>query len=170
MATTIPVPIEFSLPPGWRSVPPDEVGSPTAAFVALRPPDSDGFTPNITISGEVHTDTPLSVVADEALAKLRREVGNIRPGQRTELGSAESPALTQAVRMGITLRGRPLDVAQLQVFLGMRDVRDPRRQTVLHIVLSATPDRFEAVIGEFQRFIATIRPEGSAPGPDGRPR
>ncbi len=170
MATTIPVPIEFSLPPGWRSVPPDAVGSPAAAFVALRPPAVDGFTPNITISGELGDDVPLTVLADDALAKLRREVGQVRLGKRTELGSYDSPALTQAVRMGITLHGRPLDVVQLQVFLGMRDVREPGRRVVLHIVLSATPDRFDAVVGEFQRFIATIRPEGPAAGQDRRPR
>ena len=170
MATAIPVPIEFSLPDGWRSAPPDQVGAPDAAFVALRPPASSGFTPNITISGEIRNDTPLSVVADEAMAKLRREVGNVQPGKRTEAGSAKSPALTQAVRMRLILNGRPKDVVQLQVFIGMQDVHDPRREAVLHIVLSATPDRFEVVIGEFQQFISTIRPEGAASSQNRRPR
>ena len=36
MVATIPVPIQFSLPEGWRSVPPDEVNAAEAAFVALR--------------------------------------------------------------------------------------------------------------------------------------
>jgi hypothetical protein len=61
--------------------------------------------------------------------------------------------------MRIELNGHPQDVAQLQVFLGMQDVNDPRRQAVLRIVLTATPDRFEQVIGDFQQFISTIRPE-----------
>jgi hypothetical protein len=61
--------------------------------------------------------------------------------------------------MRITLNGHPQDLAQLQVFLGMQDVRDPRRQAVLRIVLTATPDRFDQVIGDFQQFISTIRPE-----------
>jgi hypothetical protein len=164
MATTIPVPIEFSLPDGWLSAPPDEVGSPHVAFVALRPPASNGFTPNITISGEVRGDVPLGVVADEALANMQREVGpaNVRPGNRTEAGTPANPGLTQALRMRINLNGRLQDVAQLQVFLGMQDVRDPRRRAVLRIVLTATPDRFEQVIGDFRQFISTIRPEQAA--------
>lgn len=170
MATTIPVPIEFSLPDGWRSVPPDEVGSPNAAFVALRPPAANGFTPNITVSGEIRGDVPLGQLADEALARMRREIGTVHVGRRKEVGTPDNPGLTQAVRLAITLHGRPQDIVQLQVFLGMQDIRNPPRQAVLHIVLSATPDRFEDVIGEFQRFIATIRPEGPAPGPSGRAR
>ncbi|MET0236676.1 MAG: hypothetical protein ABW224_18650 [Kibdelosporangium sp.] len=169
MATTIPVPIMFSLPDGWISAPPDEVGSPSAAFVALRPPARNGFTPNITISGEIRGDLPLSRIADEAVANLRRQVGAVKLGRRSEVGSPDNPGLTQAVRMRLTLDGRPQDVAQLQVFLSMQDVSDSRRQAVLHIVLSATPDRFEQVIGEFQQFVSTIRPE-VAPRPNGGPR
>jgi hypothetical protein len=164
MATTIPVPIEFSLPDGWLSAPPDEVGSPHVAFVALRPPASNGFTPNITISGDIRGDVPLGVVADEALANAEREVGsgNVKLGNRTEAGTPANPGLTQALRMRISLNGHPQDVAQLQVFLGMQDVRDPRSKAVLRIVLTATPDRFEQVIGDFQQFISTIRPEQAA--------
>lgn len=158
MATTIPVPIQFSLPDGWISAPPDEVGSPHVAFVALRPPADNGFTPNITISGEIRGDVPLTTVADEALATLRREVGQVKEGRRSDLGDG----LTQAVRLRIDLNGRPQDIAQLQVFLAMQDVRDPRRQAVLRIVLSATPDRFEQVVADFQQFISTIRPDGNA--------
>ena len=169
MATTIPVPIMFALPDGWRSVPPDEVGSPGAAFVALRPPASNGFTPNITISGEIRGDLPLSRIADEAVANLHRQFSAVKVGRRSEVGSPDNPGITQAVRMRLVLDGRPQDVAQLQVFLSMQDVHDPRRQAVLHIVLSATPDRFETVIGEFQQFISTIRPE-VAPRPNGGPR
>lgn len=168
MATTIPVPIEFSLPEGWVSAPPDEVGTPDAAFVALRPPASSGFTPNITISGEVRShDASLTQVAGEALDKLQRSFRNVQLGRRKEVGSANNPGLTQAVRMTISLNGRPQDVVQLQVFLSMQDVRDPQRSAVLHIVLSATPDRFDDVIGEFQQFISTIRPDQAAMSSNG---
>ncbi|WP_137813730.1 DUF1795 domain-containing protein [Gandjariella thermophila] len=161
MASTIPVPIEFSLPEGWRSVPPDEVGAPEAAFVALRPPASQGFTTNITISGEVRgEDIPLTAVADEVLDRLRTGAREVKVGRRSEVGSPANPGLTQAVRMRLDINGRPTDLVQLQVFLGMRDTRDPRRRAVLHIVLTALPDRFDAVVGEFQKFLSTIRPEG----------
>jgi hypothetical protein len=162
VAATIPVPIEFSLPEGWRSAPPDEVGAPNAAFVALHPDSNQGFTANITITGEIRgDDVPLTYIADEALERLRASTGNVTPGRRSEVGSPENPGLTQAVHISIDLKGRPQDVVQLQVFLGMRDTRDERRRAVLHIVLSALPEQFERVIGDFQEFLATIRPEGA---------
>lgn len=167
MATTIPVPIEFSLPDGWRAAPPDEVGSPNVAFVALKPPAVNGFTSNITISGEVRPDVPLGQIADEALARLRTEALQMKVGNRDELGTADNPGLTQAVRMLIAANGTQLDVAQLQVFLGMQDVHNPERQAVLHIVLTADSDEFERVISDFQQFIKTVRPDTRARNTNG---
>ncbi|MPY77690.1 MAG: hypothetical protein GEV04_04185 [Actinophytocola sp.] len=162
MASTIPVPITFSLPEGWHSAPPDEVGAPDAAFVALRPPASNGFTPNITLSGELRgNDIPLTQVADEVVARLEGSVGTVQLGRRKEVGSDESPGLTQAVRMPITLQGTKQDVVQFQVFITMRDTQDTSRKVVLHAVLSSTPDRFEGVISEFQTFLSTIKPDQS---------
>ncbi len=163
MASTIPVPIQFSLPEGWQSAPPDEVNAPDAAFVALRPPASNGFTPNITLSGELRgDDVPLTQVADEVIARLESSVGTVQLGRRKEVGSDDSPGLTQALRMPITLEGRKQDVVQFQVFITMRDTSDPSRKVVLHAVLSSTPDRFEAVISEFQTFLSTIKPDQAA--------
>jgi hypothetical protein len=166
MTATIPVPIEFSLPEGWRSVPPDEVGAAEAAFVALHPnptPGDHGFTANITISGEIRpAEVALTDVADETLDRLRAGARDLKLGRRSEVGSAANPGLTQAVRMTVDLHGRPQDLAQLQVFLGMRNTLDAHEQAVLHIVLSATPDQFDDVVGDFQQFIASIRPEPGA--------
>lgn len=162
MAATIPVPIEFSLPEGWRSVPPDEAGAPGAGFVALHPPGSDGFTPNITISGDIHADdVPLTRIADEVVEELRAGAREVQLGRRTEAGSAANPGLTQAVRLSVLLEGRPADIVQFQVFLALQDTRDPHRRAVLHVVLSALPDQFTDVIEDFHQFIATIRPEGA---------
>jgi hypothetical protein len=161
VVATLPVPIEFSLPESWQSAPPDDVGAPDAAFVALHPGTSKGFTANITITGEIRgDDVPLTRIADEALERLRATARNVIPGRLSEVGSAENPGLTQAVRISIDLDGRPRDIVQLQVFLGMRDTR-ARRRAVLHIVLSALPEQFEHVIGDFQKFLSSIRPEGS---------
>ncbi|MFE6616531.1 hypothetical protein [Amycolatopsis sp. NPDC057786] len=160
MVATLPVPIEFSLPAGWLSAPPNEVGAGDSAFVALHPPASAGFTANITITGEIRESyIPLAHVADEALETLRRSDPDARLGKRKESGSPENPGLTQSVRLSMTLDGRRLDVVQLQVFLGMWDKRDPRRRAVLHIVLSALPEQFDQVAGDFQKFVSTIRPE-----------
>jgi hypothetical protein len=128
--------------------------------VALHAASSNGFTANITINGEVRTDdASLTQIADEALAKLERTVGRVQLGRRNEVGSPENPGLTQAVRTSVQLNGRPREVVQLQVFLGMRDVRGEQRRAVLHIVLTATPEQFEQVIGDFQKFLATVRPD-----------
>ncbi|HKS43994.1 MAG TPA: hypothetical protein VJT49_02555 [Amycolatopsis sp.] len=162
MATTIPVPIEFSLPEGWRAVPPDAVNAGEAGFVALHPPALKGFTPNITIGGELHDrGVTLSQLADEALERLRRGAPDVRPGRRNEVGSVGGPGLTQAVRLSLLLNNQPEQLVQLQVFLGMRDTGDESRYAVLQIVLSALAEQFDQVVGDFQKFLSTIRPEGA---------
>lgn len=170
MATTIPVPIEFSLPEGWRSVPPDDVGATEAAFVALRPPASEGFTPNITISGELRDDgASVQQVADEALTKLQGTVRNVQVGRRNQVGSAANPGFTQAVRMSVDLHGRAQEVVQFQVFVAMRDVREHNRNAVLHLVLSSTPNQFPDVIDDFHQFVATVKPEQGTKPQGGTP-
>jgi hypothetical protein len=162
VVATIPVPIEFSLPEGWLSVPPQEVEAEEAAFVALRPPSFKGFTPNITISGELRQgEVPLSQVADEALERLRRGAPDVQLGRRNEVGSSDNPGLSQAVRMSLLLNGKREQLVQLQVFLGMRDTHDRSRYAVLQIVLSALAEQFDRVAGDFQKFLSTIRPEGA---------
>jgi hypothetical protein len=163
VATTIPVPIEFSLPEGWRSVPPDEVGAPEAAFVALHlTAVHQGFTANIAVSGEVRPDdVPLTQLADESLARLRSGAREVVPGRRNEVGTPENPGLTQVVRMFVDLDGATRDIVQFQVFLGFRAADGEHRRAVLQIVLSALPEQFEEVIDDFHKFIATIRPEGA---------
>ncbi|MCE6993986.1 hypothetical protein LZG04_04040 [Saccharothrix sp. S26] len=159
MATTLPVPIEFSLPDGWLSAPPDEVGAPQAAFVALRPAPGAGFTPNITITGEVRADdATLAQLAEQAAARLERGVGRVEVGRRNELESG----YTQVLRLTAPIDGRPVELVQLQVFLALADVRDERRRAVLEIVLSATPEQFEDLVGDFQAFLKTIRPDEGA--------
>ncbi|HVW42247.1 MAG TPA: hypothetical protein VHC18_12935 [Amycolatopsis sp.] len=163
MVATIPVPVQFSLPEGWRSAPPDQVDAPEAAFVALRPPGVKGFTPNITITGDLQdADVPLARFADEAVERLRRGAPDAELGKRKESGSERGPGLTQAVRMTLRVNGQPEQLLQLQVFLGMRDTSDSSRYAVLEIVLSALAEQFQDVVRDFQQFISTIRPEEAA--------
>jgi hypothetical protein len=160
MASTLPVPIEFALPDGWLSVSPDEVGTPESAFVALHPPPENGFTANISITGELRTDgASLTQVADESLQRLEGEFGSVRLGTREEVGAPAAPGMTQAVRMSAEVHGTARDLVQLQAFLGMADTRDAERMAVLECVLTALPEQFEALVGDFQRFLATIAPE-----------
>ena len=165
MVTTLPVPIKFSLPEGWRSVPPDEVGTPEAAFVALHPGSvRNGFTANITLTGEIRgEDEELTAIADEAVERLRAGgAQDVKLGRRNEVGSAENPGLTQAVKLTIPLNGRAAELVQFQVFMALRDQKDPGRRAVLHLVLSALlEDQFEKVIDDFQKFLSTIEPESA---------
>lgn len=131
--------------------------------MALHPPAGKGFTANITISGEIRESyIPLAHVADEALETIQRADPEARLGKRKESGTPANPGLTQSVRLSVLLQGRRVEVRQLQVFLGMWDMREPNRRAVLHIVLSALPEQFDRLAGDFQKFIATIRPEKGA--------
>ncbi|MET9259989.1 hypothetical protein [Amycolatopsis sp. NPDC004079] len=162
MAATIPVPIQFSLPEGWRSVPPDDVGTPESAFVALCPSEArQGFTPNISISGEIRQSIDLIAIGDEAVDNLRAAgAQGVKLGRRDETGTAANPGLAQAVKLVVPLGGRTVDLVQYQVFLLIRDQRDLRREAVLHVVLSALlEEQFQRVIGDFQKFLETIQPE-----------
>jgi len=162
VVATIPVPIQFSLPEGWRSVPPDLLDAAESAFVALRPPGVKGFTPNITVSGDLQDPAvPLAQLADAAVERLRRGAPDAELGTRKESGSDRGPGLTQAVRMTLLLNNLPEQLVQLQVFLGITDTRDPNRYAVLEIVLSALAEQFQEVVGDFQKFLSTIRPEGA---------
>lgn len=169
MATTLPVPIEFSLPEGWVSAPPDEVNAPGAAFVGIRMPVDPAFTPNITIGGEVRpAATGLEDVADEAIARLMPSAENLRTERRNEMGTADNPAYTQQVGMRQTVNGQLLDLKQFQVFLGMGDVEDPSRRAVIHIALTCTDAQFQDAMTDFQEFVKTVKPDQQDEAATGR--
>lgn len=158
MSATLPVPIECSLPPGWKSVSPDAVGAGEVAFVALRPPESNGFTANITVSGEIRpAAVPLAQLADEALQALSATASQVHLGRREVIGSRPNGGLAQSVRMTIDLHGRPQEIGQYELYVGMRNLRHTEQQIVLRIALSATPDQFDDAYGEFLAFVSTIR-------------
>jgi hypothetical protein len=161
MATTLPVPIEFELPHGWVAAPPDEVGAPGAAFVALHPdPRPAGFTTNITIGGDFRPDqASLADIADESVERLAASTTEAILGSRNEFGDAEAPGLTQLVRIRERIGGVERALAQCQVYLSMSDVDDARRRVVLQFALTAAEDRLGEVVGDFHRFVASVRPE-----------
>ncbi len=159
-AGELPVPIEFSLPDGWRSVRPGEVNADGAAFVALHQASDAEFTPNITIAGEVRdTDVPLTRVADEAVDRLRERATVLDSGGRTEVDDTQhlgKTGLSQGVVLSVSRGGESLRVVQIQTFVGFTDTPEPGRRAVLQFVFSALPDDLDRLTGDFEDFLSGI--------------
>ncbi|MGK5637649.1 hypothetical protein ACSNOK_04920 [Streptomyces sp. URMC 126] len=160
MATTLPVPIEFSLPEGWRPAPPDEVGAPGVAFVALHPEPDAGFTANITIDGDVRPDeVALSDLADEAVRRLREIDESVVVTKRGEFGSDDAPGLAQRLTLSADSGGARRGLVQAQVFLAMPDPGGPHRRAVIRLILTSTVAQEAGVVGDFEWFLRTVRPD-----------
>lgn len=160
MATTLPAPIEFRLPEGWRPAPPDEVGAPGAAFVGLHPDPDNGFTANITVGGEGYTEAAsLPELADASIRTLRETGADVSLADRSEVGSADAPGLTQTLSVRAAVNGAPRDLVQSQVYLSMVDTEDRGRGVVIRLVLTASAEQYAAVLPDFQYFVWTVRPD-----------
>ncbi|MGW1773883.1 hypothetical protein [Streptomyces sp. NPDC002104] len=165
MATTLPVPIEFRLPEGWRPAPPDEVGAPGVAFVALHPRPDAGFTANITIDGQYRPDeVTLDELAEASVERLREAGESVVVAARREIGPEGAPGLTQRVAFSAVAGGVRRELVQSQVYLSMLDVNDPRERAVIRMVLTATAEQHDSVLGDFQEFLRTVGPDVAAAG------
>jgi hypothetical protein len=163
MPTTLPVPIQFKLPDGWRADPPDAVGAPGAAFVARHPQPDAGFSANITIDGEYRPDVAaLSEIAHESVERLRQATTSVEVTGHREFGSEDAPGFTQTLAVSAIVNGVARDLVQSQVYLSMLDVADPRKRAVIRLVLTATASQFPSVLGDFQDFVRTVRPDTTA--------
>ncbi|MFF0095611.1 hypothetical protein ACFYSF_37640 [Streptomyces canus] len=163
MATTLPVPIEFELPDGWRAAPPDEVGAPDTAFIALHPQPDAGFTANITIDGEYRPDSAtLREIADSSVTRLRKSGAVVELTDRREMGSTEVPGLIQKLAISATVSGVPRDLVQAQVYLSLLDVTDPYKRAVIRLVLTSSAAQHHALLGDFEDFVRTVRPDTRA--------
>ncbi|WP_405882875.1 hypothetical protein OG762_32505 [Streptomyces sp. NBC_01136] len=148
---------------GWHAAPPDEVGAPGAAFVALHPPSDAGFTANITIDGEYRPDAAtLPEIADESVQRLGQAATSVEVTERREVGSADAPGLTQTLAFSAVVGGRHRDLVQSQVYLAMLDVADPRKRSVVRLILTATQSEHPAVLDDFRDFVRTVRPVSGA--------
>ncbi|MGW4289206.1 hypothetical protein ACWEIK_20025 [Streptomyces sp. NPDC004673] len=165
MTATLPVKISFSLPDGWEAAPPDAVGAPGAAFVALHPASvDDGFTANITIAGRMRNDSvTMWQIAGESVPRLG-QAGTVEVVEKKEVGTpdipglTDSPAVVQDLRLHTTLRGEPLELLQSQVYLGIEDVKNPAKRAVIEFVLTAKPAQIGDVIEDFKTFLRSVRP------------
>lgn len=162
MVTQLPVRIEFSLPEGWQAAPPDEVGAPGVAFVALHRSSANGFTANLTIAGQFREpELSMDAIAEESVHRLEETAGAVRVRQRREVGSADAPGITQVLDIKVGAE-HPLELVQCQVFVSMHDVDDPARRAVLELVLTCTRAQLDYVFEDFQEFVRTVRPAGSS--------
>ncbi|MEV6104910.1 hypothetical protein AB0M28_09365 [Streptomyces sp. NPDC051940] len=163
MAATLPVPIEFRLPEGWRTADPDDIGAPGVAFVALHPQPDAGFTANITIDGEFRPDgASLTDIAEESVQRMRGAAETLTVAGRREAGSAKSPGLIQRLDFSAVAGGVPRDLSQTQVYLTVQDVVDPAKAAVIRLTLTSTAAQHETALNDFQEFVATVRPDAGA--------
>ncbi|WP_425839345.1 hypothetical protein [Streptomyces fractus] len=168
MPGTLPVPLTCEVPEGWRAAPPDEVGAPQAAFVALHVAShGSGFTPNITVTGTVREDgASLYRVADESVQRLQETVGPVTFVKRTDVGTHfkpslfEAPGVVQNIRIDAHVNGRSEKLAQSQLILLLEDPKQPRRLAEIEIALTARFDQLSGVLDDFQDFLRTVGPAG----------
>ncbi|GGO34791.1 hypothetical protein [Streptomyces lasiicapitis] len=160
MAATLPVPMEGRLPEGWHPASPGQVGAPDVAFVALRPPPDAGFTSNITVDGEYRPDgATLAEIADESVRSMCEVADSVTVDERHEVGSADAPALTQVLSFSAVTDGVRRDLAQTQIYLAMLDINDPSERAVIRLTLTTTTAQHSSVLGDFQQFIRSVRPD-----------
>ncbi len=161
MATTLPVPLKFKLPEGWKSGDPDELGSPNSAFAAIHPGSwQPGSTANITIDGAYRPDpATLTDIADESVGNIQQVAESVEVTQRSELGSTGAPGLGQVLKFSAVVDGTARELFQCQIYLSMVDTEDPEQRVVVRLVLTANPEQFRDLIDDFQEFVGSVRAE-----------
>lgn len=163
--TTLPVPIEFELPgPEWEPVPPESLGVTNASFLAVRRGVDGEYTPTISISGDLRPDdATLDEIAEESLQLLRVQAEDVELVKRSDIGSAEAPAVTQLISATVSLEGRRLALRQAQVLVSFLDTKEPSKRAVVVFSCTTTDTQFDTVGREFQAMVASVRPTPEAP-------
>ncbi|MFF8591418.1 hypothetical protein ACF061_08185 [Streptomyces sp. NPDC015220] len=163
MPKPLPIPLEFRLPEGWSPARPKEDDAEGVAFAAVHPQPDAGFTANITIDGDVPPiDATLADLADDSVEHVREVAEAVTVVQRREVGSEDAPALTQRLAFATVVGGAPRDLVQSQVYLSLADVDDPHKRAVIRLILTATAAQHDDVLGDFQEFVHTVRPDTGA--------
>ncbi|OEU86570.1 hypothetical protein DB35_22925 [Streptomyces abyssalis] len=166
MPGTLPVPLEIELPQGWESAPPDKVGAPHAAFVALhKASQGQGFTPNITVTGHTIEGSPgLHRLAEESVQRLRENVGAVDIVKRTEVGTSSAPGLVDApgivqnLRIQAAVNEQPMELAQSQFILVLENEKQRSELVQIEVALTAKTSQLQDVLEDFQDFVAALRP------------
>ncbi|WP_393079452.1 hypothetical protein [Streptomyces sp. LN704] len=162
MPTTLPMPIEFRLPEVWLSARSEGFDAVGVAFAAVHARPDAGFAANITIDGEVPPDAAtMAGLADESVERLREVAESVVSGRRREVGSADA-ALTQRLVFSTGVDGARCDLVQSQMYLSLSDAEDPHKRAVIRLALTATAARHDAVLGDFQDSVRTVRADTGA--------
>ncbi|MGW1197459.1 hypothetical protein ACWD4B_16715 [Streptomyces sp. NPDC002536] len=163
VAMKLPVPIEFRLREGWLPARPEGFDATGVAFAAVYAQPDGGFTANITVDGEYRPDeATLAELADESVERLRTIAELVVVADRREAGSADVPALAQHVTFSAVVGAARHDLVQSQVYLSMPDTEEPHKRAVIRLALTATTAQHESVLGDFQDFVRTVRPNTGA--------
>ncbi|MGW7465328.1 hypothetical protein ACWGJT_11580 [Streptomyces xantholiticus] len=159
MPTSLPVPIEFRLPEGWLPARP-EGGDPGVAFAAVHPEPDAGFAANITIEGGFPPEArTLAELAAESVERLGEAAESVAVTDRREFGSTDAPGLTQRLAFSAVAGDLHRDLVQSQVYLSLVDIEEPRRRAVIRLALTATAAQYDGVVGDFQEFLRSVRPD-----------
>ena len=173
MPGTLPVPLDIQLPQGWQSAPPDEVGAPHAAFVALHMASrGQGFMPNITVTGRIlEGSSSLYGLAEASVQRLRENVGAVDIVKRTEVGTStalglvDAPGIVQNLRIQATVNEQPMELAQSQFILMLENEQQRSERVEIEVALTAKTSQLQDLLEDFQAFISALRP--ATPTPEG---
>jgi hypothetical protein len=159
MPTTLPVPIEFTLPEGWLPA----VSPVGVAYAAVHPQPDAGFAANITVDGGLpRGEVTPAELADASVERLREFAESVTVTHRRELGSDDAPALAQRITFSTLVGDVRRDFVQSQVYLFLLDDEDAHRRALIRLALTATAGQYDSVLGDFQDFVRTVRPDAGA--------
>jgi hypothetical protein len=163
VVTELPVPIQFSLPPGWQPVNPDDIGVPQAAFAAvLTETLGPGFTTNLIVYGEMLNEEinedGLADMADESVRTFRDSAREVVVIGHENTGSAKHPSLVQILWCVADVDGAAHEMVQCQLYAIVGRWERPRRSAMLRANLSCTADQFEAMVKDFLSFCESLAP------------
>ncbi|MGW7432365.1 hypothetical protein ACWGIN_22780 [Streptomyces sp. NPDC054861] len=159
MPTSLPMAIEFRLPEGWLPARPDG-GDPQIAFAAVHPEPDAGFSANITIEGGFQPQArTLAELAAESVERLGAAADSVAVRSRREFGGSDTPGLTQQLDFTAAAGDVHRGLVQTQVYLSLTDVEEPSRRAVTRLALTATATQYNGVVGDFQEFLRSVRPD-----------
>jgi uncharacterized membrane protein YeiH len=90
---------------------------------------------------------------------LRQAATSVAVTGRREVGTADAPGFTQTLAVTAVAGGARRDLVQSQVYLSVLDGARPRRRAVIRLVLTVTASQHPAVVGDFQDFVRSVRPD-----------
>jgi hypothetical protein len=130
-------------------VEPVSVGAHDADLVLLHDESRTDFTANITITVSDGLGVSIVEVADDSVTRLLDTFTDVVLLRRNDI---DDVGVAQVIR----LHGAGRDLVQTQVHLLLAE--EHGGAVLLQLVLTSTPDQLDEVVGDFQSFVAAMRP------------